>query len=375
MKTLMPLQIRRGSSVATDERTAVAEIRQHLGQDQPQLVLFFCSASYDLVKLATELQAAFGDTPVVGSTTPGQIGLGGFTRGGITALSLAGEITVQTFAVELAEMDQIVPGIATAAKALRHSHPGWRPFGLLLVDGLSRAEERLASLLYRHLPQVPFVGGSAGDDLDFRKTYVYAEGIFRTGMAVFTLFNTALPFRTFKFEHFVPTDDILIVTSSGPDNRTVREINGEPAAQVYADLIGVPLESLNSTVFALQPLVLEMGGEQYIRSIGSANPDLSLNLFCAIEDGVILRLSRTVDPVEATRAAFQRVRDEIGEPALVIGCDCILRRLEYESSGLLGTIGNILSHNQIFGFSTYGEQYDGMHMNQTFTGVAIGKMP
>ncbi len=28
--------------------------------------------------------------------------------------------------------------------------------------------------------------------------------------------------------------------------------------------------------------------------------------------------------------------------------------------------------NQVSGCSTYGEQFDGLHVNQTFTGVAIG---
>jgi len=26
----------------------------------------------------------------------------------------------------------------------------------------------------------------------------------------------------------------------------------------------------------------------------------------------------------------------------------------------------------VIGFNTYGEQFNGMHLNQTFTGVAIG---
>jgi hypothetical protein len=31
-----------------------------------------------------------------------------------------------------------------------------------------------------------------------------------------------------------------------------------------------------------------------------------------------------------------------------------------------------MAQNRVFGFSTYGEQYNGLHLNQTFTGVAIG---
>ena len=32
----------------------------------------------------------------------------------------------------------------------------------------------------------------------------------------------------------------------------------------------------------------------------------------------------------------------------------------------------LLAANAVVGFSTYGEQYQAMHVNQTFTGIAIG---
>jgi hypothetical protein len=372
MKTNTPLQIRRGSSTATEAHTAVAEIRQLIHQDRPRLILFFCSAEYDLAKLAAELRSAFGSIPTIGCTTAGHVGANGFTTGGITAISLAGDITAHPYAVDLAAAESTVPGIADKTKRMLEAHPDRHSFGLLLVDGLSMMEEQLASLLYRHLPQVPIVGGSVSGHLSSNQTHVYVDGAFRTHSAVFTLFETRLPFRTIKFAHFVPTDHTLVVTHSDPDKRVVYEINGEPAAQVYAELIGVPVEKLDVPTFSMNPLVLEMGGEQYVRAIASANPDQSLTLFCVIENGVVLSIGRAVDPAATARAAFQRVRDEIGDPALVIGCDCISRRLQFESSGLLDTMGGIMKDNQVFGFSTYGEQYDGLHMNQTFTGVAIG---
>ena len=98
----------------------------------------------------------------------------------------------------------------------------------------------------------------------------------------------------------------------------------------------------------------------------------SLTLHCTIENGMVLSLGRAVDPTADALAAFDRLRKEIGEPALVIGCDCIGLRLEFEGSGLLDAMGGTMKRNQVFGFSTYGEQFDGLHMNQTFTGVAIG---
>jgi hypothetical protein len=372
MKTNAPLQIRRGTSTATDEHVAVAEIRQLIHQDQPQLILFFCSAAYDLTKLGAELQAAFGPIPTIGCTTAGQLGPDGFGKGGLTAISLAGDITAHPWAVDLSAVESAVLSIAGEIKRMIEAHPYGYSFGLLLVDGLSLMEEQLASLFYRHLPHVPVVGGSAGDDLKFKQTHVYVNGAFRTHTAVFTLFRTRLPFRTIKFAHFVPTDHTLVVTHSDPDKRVVYEINGEPAAQVYASLTGMTVEKLDAPAFSLNPLIFEMGGEQYVRSIARANPDQSLTLFCAIENGMVLSIGRAVDPAATALAAFQRVRDEIGDPALVIGCDCILRRLEFENSGLLDTMGDIMKHNQVIGFSTYGEQFEGLHVNQTFTGVAIG---
>jgi hypothetical protein len=57
----------------------------------------------------------------------------------------------------------------------------------------------------------------------------------------------------------------------------------------------------------------------------------------------------------------------------VIGCDCILRRLEFEQAGLESKVGRFIADNGVFGFSTYGEQFNGVHMSQTFTGIAIGR--
>lgn len=368
-----PIQIRRAYSTASDARTAVGELRHILKPGQTKLILFFCSASYDLPQLAAELRAAFGDIPTIGCTSAGQIGPEGFTKGGISATSLAGDLAVQPYAINLAAADTVVPEISEAIRQTLQTQPEQHPFGLLLVDGLSLKEEQLASLLYRHLPQIPVVGGSAGDDLAFKQTHVYVDGVFRAQTAVFTLFTTRLPFRAIKFTHFRTTDTTLVVTRSDPEKRIVYEINGEPAACVYADLIGAPVAKLDLPTVSRHPFVLEIRGEQYLRSVGCVNADHSLTFYCAIEDGVVLSLGRTMDPVAAAETAFQGLRDELGEPAIVLGCDCVLRRLEFESTGLLDTMGGIMKHNQVVGFSTYGEQFDGLHVNQTFTGIAIGR--
>jgi hypothetical protein len=87
---------------------------------------------------------------------------------------------------------------------------------------------------------------------------------------------------------------------------------------------------------------------------------------------LVLTLARGVDLVDNLAATFVQVRAEIGRPLLVLGCDCILRRLEIERTGIREEVERILRANQVIGFNTYGEQWNAMHVNQTLTGVAIG---
>jgi signal transduction histidine kinase len=109
-----------------------------------------------------------------------------------------------------------------------------------------------------------------------------------------------------------------------------------------------------------------------VRSIQKVNDDGSLTFFCAIDEGIVLTVARGVDMVATSRTrSLGRARDR--PPALVLGCDCILRYLETSQRGLPRSHRRDLRRQQRVGFATYGEQYNAMHVNQTFTGVAIGR--
>jgi len=79
-----------------------------------------------------------------------------------------------------------------------------------------------------------------------------------------------------------------------------------------------------------------------------------------------------VDLVDSLATLFRQLEGRVGTPELVIGCDCILRKLEMQRCGLTERVGQLFTENHVVGFSTYGEQYHAMHVNQTFSGVALG---
>ena len=58
---------------------------------------------------------------------------------------------------------------------------------------------------------------------------------------------------------------------------------------------------------------------------------------------------------------------------LIANIDCVLRRLAAEWEQAAQPLSNLYRAKRVVGFNTYGEQSTSMHVNQTFTGVAIGR--
>jgi hypothetical protein len=250
-------------------------------------------------------------------------------------------------------------------------------FAFLLVDGMSMREEVVASALHSGLQDIPLFGGSAGvypGDQTTLKTYLYFEGEFLTNCAILTLIHTTQPFMVFKTENFVPTDIKMVITEANPELRKVNEINGDPAALEYTRLVGAEQGAELYPISAVHPVGVLMGGQLYLRAVGWTNPDQSITFACAIDEGVILTLGEEVDFIQNLGEQFDRIRAQIGEPELIIACDCFSRLLAIERKDIKARASDLVVANNVIGFSTYGEQYNAMHMNQTLTGVAIGRM-
>ncbi len=141
--------------------------------------------------------------------------------------------------------------------------------------------------------------------------------------------------------------------------------------QRYAQLIGMTVDQLNSVVFSQHPLMLRIGDDYYVRSVSNVEPDGSLKFFCAIVAGLVLTIGQGHSAIEAFNRDLQKVKQDMGEPVVIIGCDCILRRLEMEEQGIDDSVGRLMAKSKVVGFSTYGEQFNSVHVNQTFTGIAI----
>ncbi len=367
--------MRQAHTLDLDADRAIAAIREQVDAQHASVNLLFCAPGYDLERLGRAIEASFS-TPVIACTTVGQFGTSGFQNSGITAVSLSSdELHVNPYLIApLAECQARASEAAFNAMSGMLERGTERAFGLVLVDEMSGAEERLAASLYQSLGTIPLIGGSAGDELGARGaqgTRVYHQGRFMRDAALFALFETTLTFTTFKVSHVVPGKHKLVVTMADPEQRVVQEFNGEPAAEAFAEALGMEVDELNSAVFSRNPLLFLSGGEHYVRSIRGVNDDHSLTLYCALEIGLVLTLGNGGDPVATLQCAFDDVEQKIGRPRVILGCDSMLRRLELEQDGTDRAVGDFLARHHAVGFSGYGEQYNAMYVNQTLSAVAL----
>lgn len=362
--------IARSSHAGVDD--AIADLVAQIGETPIQALTYFASPEFDFPALARRVHDTFG-TPSIGCTTAGEIcSAEGHCEHSVVATALRSpSLRMETTLIERAR--DFTPQRAVAELGALNDRCGGASFGLLLVDGMSMAEEKVCAAVSHALKGVPFVGGSAGDDLAFQMTQVAANGVAATGAAAIGLVRTSLPFRVFQTHHFEASDERLVVTGAIPSERRVTEINGEPATVGYARAIGVPVEDLSPAIFAEHPVMLRIGGEYFILAIQRSHDDGSLSFYCAIDQGLVLRLGSGESLPARLASEFDRIEGELGGIELIIGFDCILRRLELLNRGQRDDVREILGRAPVAGFSTYGEQYNGVHVSQTLTGVAIGR--
>lgn len=371
--------IRIAHSSAADPTTAVNELYADLAQDRLAAVIFFCSSDYDLTAIASAMALTFKDTLVIGCTTAGEIGPTGLCERSLAGVSFSATVcsAVGGLLGDLQSLTAEKTRDFTQARlnALLDRQPyacSSNSFGFLLIDGLSLKEEPVALDIQRMLGNIPLVGGSAADGLKFRDTYVYWNGEFHRNHSVLLLLSTVLPVYTYRTQHFLPSEHRMVVTAADIGRRVVYEINGLPAAEEYGRFVGCPPEQLTPKLFAAHPVVVKIDGSYYVRGLQRANPDGSLTFYCAIEEGLVLRIAHGEMLLANLSDTFDRVREAIGPPLVTLGCDCILRKLEAASAGQLDQLSRIMIDNRVVGFHTYGEQFRGIHINQTFAAVAIG---
>ncbi|MEL7166286.1 MAG: FIST N-terminal domain-containing protein [Pseudomonadota bacterium] len=362
------------AEASVHDPSCVQIIVERLASVELAHVLVFASPDGDFASLMRALGASFA-CPVIGCTTAGEIGSDGYVTGQVIALGFpAHSFAARTILItdlSRTKTTAVIDDLVRARIAVQATNPDKKNgFSFMMVDGLSRSEDALVSAVSSSLSGFPLFGGSAGDGLRFESSYIaFGDQIYQDA-ATITFVATDCETQVFSTNHMRPGGDFMVVTEADPERRVVKSINAEPAAAEYARIIGKDPAQLDELVFAGHPVAVSVGGQYHVRAIQRVNEDGDLVFFSAIDEGMVLTVATAGDMAHDLDAKLQTVRNGHRPPA-IIGCDCVLRRIEAERGQTTHKVNEVLRRHNVVGFSTYGEQIGTLHVNHTMTGVAI----
>ncbi len=375
------MDVVQGSSSLTSGEDAVREATASW-PEAVDMIFVFHSSRQDAAEVSSALARRFPKARIAGCTTAGEhlsgqhydgaLVVAGITSPGTRwSVTVADNLTHFDLGTAVAVRDRLILDLGIAAADLNPS----RHFCISFFDGLSKSEETVSAAMAEALMGIPLAGGSAGDDLQFKRTRVIADGKAYDGAAVFVFADCSDGFRIIKHQHFASTQRYLAVTKLADDDpRRVLELDGLPAATAYAHALGLTRETFSADTSFAHPLIFECNGEKYVRSAHRVDPDGSIAFLCAVEEGAVLCVGDHLDMGEALEADLRALPIKA---SLLLACNCILRAVEAGKQGKHQELGALMQRvsDCVVGFDTYGEQLNGLHINQTVVGIAIGVSP
>lgn len=359
-------------SSKVSEKEAVLDLKNQLMDHETKLLIFFASPHYDPDKLSYLVQEAFEGSLVLGCTTAGELVNGKILKNSIVAMSVNSNI-ISDAKIEVIENMKESLNIEDAFYSFEehfnessYSMDLRKYIGLVLIDGLSYQEEKLMDLIGNRT-DIFFIGGSAGDNLEFKSTYVYANGTAYTDSAVLIMMkmDQNAEFGLIKTNSFNVLDDIFVANKVNVETREVIEFNNRPALCVYAQAVGAASLEDVPHYFSTHPVGLFAGDDIYIRSPRQVK-GTNIVFYCNILEGMEVRLLETANVIEDTQKAIEEKINEWGRIDGIIDFDCIERIQQIEKKGLDKEYAGIFKTIPTIGFSTYGEAFIGQN-NQTAT--------
>ena len=355
-------------------------------RNQPETyncVIFFASTTVNFPQLQSELRARFTHAQIVGATTSGEITPLGFANNTVVLNAISdSKSTYSAVLVDDANKFPIISKnkIISAAKAadidLFSSTSHTNSFAISLICGLKNIEEGFLAMFYSLVNDKDFIvcGGTAGDDLKFKATYVSANDECSDSAAVLLFVKTTRKFEIYKENIFQKSGKSVRLTEVQHETHIVKTIDGENPRKRYAKIVGVPESEANNAILD-HPFGRAFGDNIFIASLVSFDNNGILSTYARVIQDSVQEILDPMDPLKITEETCKKVKDKIPNPSIVILFNCILRTIGFNNKNLQGPVNTIWK--QYFpnysGFSTYGEQYGHINSNQTLVLLVMGE--
>ena len=361
--------------------------REALVHGDAALLLVFCSPAHDLAELIAGVRDEGGELPLIGSTTAGEIVLGGPSDGGVVVLALGGP----GFAVATAAATGISPRLrqagAEVATCLNAVAAKPHRVLLLLTDGLAGDHQEILRGAYSVAgAAVPLVGGTAADDMRMSGTHQFHGGDVLANAVVATALGSDAPMGIGVRHSWKPFGEPMLIT--GSSGSWIHTLDDEPAMDVYLGRLEAPVECFRDqgafTSFAMtHPLGLSRRSGERLRCVFKVDyENRSLACNAQVPNGAVtwfMECSPTSVLESTDHACAEALRGLDSRPPIgLLAFDCAGRRAFLGADGAAAEVERIVEHAggaPVAGFYTYGEIArvrggNGFH-NQTLVALAL----
>ena len=368
-------------STTSNVKQAALDIKKDFNNLDNKVILYFCSSSYNQELLSYHMKKSFPGVKTIGCSTAGEITTKKALNQSIVAMAFDEKI-IKNFKIEVIENINIKSN-EKIIKALDKMGAYFKEdminaddndyVGITLVDGLSHSSDNVIKSLSFNCSPV-FIGGAAGDDLNFKDTYIHYNGKVYNNSALLFLMKPRMKFDFIKHSSFEKTDKKLLCTNSVSRGRVVNQFNHKPAAIAYADAIGCKLENLEDH-FRSHPLGVIANGEPFVKSpkkhIKSNN---SIEFFAAIDENKEFNILKPTNNLQKTKSKIENLKTELNrvrKPKIQIVFNCSKIAEQNKDNNNTEEYAKIFNTPTI-GFNTYGEEFL-THINQTLLMLIFGE--
>ena len=349
---------------------ACKQAMEKLGKNKPDLTIVFSSVSLDPEQVVRGVRKASNDAPLIGCTDAGSITNTGPVSNAVGVMAISSDkLEFYTGLGEGIKDGAREAGRAVAKEVQEKAKSPLKVF-LMFPDVLTgNGADIVRGVLDVLGEHFPVLGGAAGDDFLFEKTYQYENGKVVSGAVAGVGISGDFVMGAGVRHGWMPIGTPMIVTKS--KGSVVYELDHKPAVKIYEDYFGDRAEDLKKEPLARLAITYPLGiklpefDEYLIRDPITVDDKGAITCAAEIPEGSEIRLmigskEKAIEAAEdAARKLMKDFKEKGAAPKFVLMFNCIAReklfgaRANDEIQAVMKIIGNEVP---LLGFYTYGEQ-------------------
>ena len=355
--------------------------------ENPQVGLLFTSCVQDQNKIMEGAKSVLGDVPVIGCTSSAAIctqdGYLNKETGYSGMMLFGGDLEVVTAGSAQTDETPREVGRKVALEAISKVKGEDTEPDFFFMSASPANEEEYLEGIQDVIGNVPVFGGSAADNTVEGKWSILNDGeAFADGLTI-AIFYTKGEMKNLYTGAYHETNNVGVITKVR-DERTLVEIDHEPALKKYAEWTGKTVESLMGNNLLTETICAPLGVKDPIGKVTAVrhpmfgNDDLSMNI------GANLALNTAVIQLSNTPEGILKANEEtinnlnklmVSEANSYFLVHCGGRRLGLALSQIEDKIypevKKVIPNKEFLMVFTFGEYGMGDHSSNTVGGLSL----